>query len=291
MFPRPIAMREEGKVYRIVTGTSGRLLALTMDTLDGEIHLLDAMSLAPRVTLLLGATRIVRACAVSPDDTILVVATHDDVSRFDLGSGKPRWVVPFHGDEPALTFSPDGSRIAVGSAPDQLMLLSTRDGTVLASATLPGEVRMVFWDQQGLVVLAHRVITLLDERGMQWASVEIDSAHTEALELTGIGLEKIAVAGNSEAGPWLEVRSRRTGTGTSVLMLDGDRQAEGLAYAGDALFLSTDGGTYRVDPPFEQLVRWLPPLGGAHDPTRLAPVAGSHLAVVARDVRLFRTRS
>src|SRR5262245_33272072 len=92
MFPRPVATREEGKVYRIATGTSGRLLALTMDTLDGEVRLLDAVSLRPLGTLLLGPTRIVRMCVVSPDDTALVVATHDDVSRFDLGSGDPRWV-------------------------------------------------------------------------------------------------------------------------------------------------------------------------------------------------------
>jgi hypothetical protein len=35
MFPRPVASRDEGKVYRLVSGTSGQLLALLMDTLDG----------------------------------------------------------------------------------------------------------------------------------------------------------------------------------------------------------------------------------------------------------------
>lgn len=291
MFPRPVATREEGKVYRIATGTSGRLLALTMDTLDGEVRLLDAISLRPLGTLLLGPSRIVRMCIVSPDDTALAVATHDDISRFDLGSGEPRWTAPLHGDESALAFSPDGSQIAVGTAPDQLVLLSSRDGTALGSATLTAEPRAVFWDNAGIVALSSRKVTFLDGRGTLAASFDLDSARTDAVDLAGINSDKIAIAGNGDSGPWLEIRSRRNGTVIAALALEGDRQSEGLAFAGDALFLSTDGGTYRADPPFEQLVRWLPPLGGAHDPTRLAPVAGSHLAIVARDVRLFRTRS
>jgi hypothetical protein len=292
MFPSPVATREEGKVYRVATGASGQLLAVVMDTLDGEVRLLDAASLQPRGTLFLGAMRTVRGCALSPDDGALAVTTPDDLSLFDLPSGKARWTAPLLGDEPAVAFSPDGARVVAGAAPNQLVAFAADTGARAGEAVLAGEPRAVVWDESGIVALTEHALALLDgatlrERARATAGGPLD----EARELVCVDDATVAVAAQGPAACWLVLHARRDARRVGALAVEGDRSAEGLAYAGGVLFIATEGGTYRADPPFDQLVRWLPPLGGAHDPTRLAPLADAHVAVSARDLRVFRTRS
>lgn len=294
MFPSPVGSRDEGKVYRLATGSSGRLLAIVMDTLDGEVRLFDAPSLGPRGKLLLGAMRSVRACAVGAGDAALAVLTQDDATLFRVGTGRIAWTTPLVGDEPAVAFSVDGLRLAVGAAPDAVQVLSTADGRLLATTSLEGgEPVALVWDRAGLVALggAEPYLVLLDEALAVRTKVLVGPEGAAPQDLVAVGERALAIAGNSADGPWLELRARGDGALMQTLSLEGDRQAEGLAFAGGVLFVATEGGTYRADPPYEQLVRWLPPLGGTHDPTRLAAVADAHIAVSARDVRIFRTRS
>jgi hypothetical protein len=290
MFPSPIATSDEGKIYRVVTGTSGRLIALVMDTLDGEVRLLDAQSLARRGALLLGATRTARGCALAPGDASLAVASHDDLQVFDLSAGARRWEAPLFGDEPAVAFAPDGARVAVGDAQGGVAVFAASDGRVIGRAALGDEPRAIVWDRGGLLALLPRELVALEPDGAVAWRTEFASQHDEGCELCGIDPERVAIAGTGAAGVWVELRARESGRLVGELSLD-DRRAEGLAFGGGVLFLATEGGVYRADPPFEQLVQWLPPLGGVHDPTRLAGVTDGHLAVVARDVRVFRTRS
>jgi hypothetical protein len=291
VFPSPIVARDEGKIYRLATARAGQLLAALMDTLDGEVRLLDATALTPRGRLFLGAMRTARACAIGPSDALLAVATHDDLSVFDLATGEVRWTVARPGDEPALAFSPDGTRLAMGHDPSGTSVLRTEDGSVVSTLASAVEPRALAWDRTGLIVLAGETVTLVDEGRPAPIAARLGVRGREGLELCGMDEDRFAVAGTSAQGAWLEVRARPDARLLASLRLEDDRRAEGLAFAGGVLFVATEGGTYRADPPFEQLVRWLPPLGGAHDPTRLAAVADGHIAVAARDLRLFRTRS
>lgn len=291
MFPRPIATREDGKVYRLTSSGSGRLLALLMDTLDGEIHLLEGTSLRHRGSVLLGAMRTARACAFSPDDAVLAAATRDDVVAFDLSSGGVNWKAALSGDEPAVTYSPDGLHIAVGAGPDSFRILEASSGQTVHSTDVGEEPRALQWDRDGLVAITQHRLVLANASAAPHATFELCHDDEEARELSPVGRERFAVAGSSAGKVWLEIRSRPTGAIERTMVLEGDLRAEGLVFSGGVLFLATEGGTYRIDPPFEQLVRWLPPLGGAHDPTRLATIAGAHVAIAARDIRLFRTRS
>lgn len=291
MFPSPIATRDEGKVYRVVSGAGGRLLALIMDTIDGEVRLLDGSTLASKGKVLLGAMRTARACSLDTRAAQLAVATHDDVRCFDLGAGVMRWVSPLLGDEPALAFSPEGARIAASTRQGGFVLLDARDGTMLDEAGLPRETRALAWDVAGLVALQQHALVLAAPDGEVRVQHPVGSEYDEAVEMVLIDETRIAIAGTSRRGVWLELRDRRDARLLRALSLQDDRHAEGLAFAGGVLFLATEGGVYRSDPPFEQLVRWLPPMGGAHDPTRVAALADAHLAIVARDLRVYRTRS
>jgi hypothetical protein len=296
MFPSPIASREEGKVYRVVSGPSGRVLALVMDTLDGEVRLFGAQDLAPRGRILLGSMGTARGCALSPDDTVLAVAVLDYVVAFELKSGSEQWRAKAAGDEPAIAFSRDGQRIAVGATPNHLVVLDARDGTALQSLELTGgEPRAIAWDAHGLAVVTERSILLLDESTNREvrvrASAPMGAGDEEGTEVVVVDASTIACAGNATAGPFLQLRRRSDCVALQNLHIDGDQRAEGLAFAGGVLFIATEGGTYRADAPFDQLVRWLPPLGGPHDPTRIAAVEREHIAIAARDLRVFRTRS
>ncbi len=291
MFPRPVASRDEGKVYRLASSGSGQLLALMMDTLDGEVRLLEGASLRRRGAVLLGAMRTARACAFNPDDSILATATRDDVVAFDLRSGGVNWTSALAGDEPALVYSPDGNKLAAGAAPEGLMLLDAASGQTARTIDLGEEPRALQWDRGGLVAITQHRLVLMDASATPRATLDLCQGDEEARELTLVGADRLAVAGSAPGRVWVEIRARASGVVERAIVLEGDHRAEGLVFAGGVLFLATEGGTYRVDPPFEQLVRWLPPLGGAHDPTRLAALAGGHVAIAARDVRLFRTRS
>ncbi len=292
MFPRPIATREEGKIFRIATCPAGRTLAVVMDTLDGEIRLRDALSLNPRGTLMLGATRTARACAVAADGRTFIVATPDGVECFELGTGLARWSVAAMGDEPAVAISPDGLNVAVGTSPAGLTVHAIADGAeVSRSVTGGGEPRALLWDSRGMVSVDARAVELLGADGRVTSRRAFANDLDEAFEVVAMDADTFAVAGASAMAVWLEICERATGTIRRVLRIDGDRRAEGLAYAGKVLFLATDGGTYRVDPPYEQPVRWLPPMGGTHDPTRLAPARDGHIVVAARDLRVYRCRS
>jgi hypothetical protein len=291
MFPSPIVARDEGKIYRLASGRTGSLLASIMDTIDGEIRLLDALTLARRGRLFLGAMRTARACALSHDDAALAVATHDDVSVFDLASGTVRWTVARPGDEPALAYSFDGSRLALGHDRGGITVLRVGDGSVVGSVDLTDEPRALVWDRTGLVSLTAGGLVLVDEAQPKHAQARFEGRDREGCELVAMDRGRFAVAGTGPEGVWLEVRARPDARVESSLRLPDDRRAEGLAFAGGVLFVGTEAGTYRADAPYEQLVRWLPPLGGAHDPTRLAPLADGHLAIAARDLRVFRTHS
>ena len=292
MFPRPVASRDEGKIFRIATGATGAVLACIVDTLDGEVRLFEAATLAPRGAIMLGAARTVRGCAVSPNDSLLAAATDDDLTLFDLNTRAARWTVPGPGDEPAVAFSPNGATIALGTSAGHVALIKTDSGAVTATVETTEEARIVAWDALGLMIASPHALVLCDARGGSVKTLEAAGGEDEAREIATMDGGRFAVAG-SGAGQGV---GRHPGTGgrrTSIrsLMLDGDQRAEGVAFAGDVLFVATEGGTYRADPPFEQLTRWLPPLGGAHDPTRLTAVVDSHVAVSARDLRVFRTRS
>jgi hypothetical protein len=292
MFPSPVASREVGKVYRLVSGTTGRLLAVVMDTLDGEVRLYDVPSLEPRGTLLLGASRTVRGCALGPGDTDLAVLTHDDATLFRVASGHVAWSGPLAGDEAGVAFAPDGLRIAMAAAPQMVVIASIADGAVVARVQVEGsEPTALVWDRHGIAALGTHELVFIDPTQEARRSVRVGPEGAEAVELVTIDDSTVAVAGNSRDGPWLELRRRVDGAVVRPLSLEGDHQTEGLAFSGGVLFVATEGGTYRADPPFDQLVQWLPPLGGAHDPTRLAAVEDSHVAVSARDLRVFRTRS
>lgn len=290
MFPTPIVTRDEGKVFRLCASASGRVLAVAMDTIDGEVRTYDALSLKPRGRLLLGAMRTVRACALGPEGAQLAVATHEELCLFDLQKQALEWRFPLAGDHSALAFSPDGTRVAVGRAPESLVLLDARNGESIAECSLSGEPQAVAWDAQG-IFSADGAELWLFEGALQRPVRAALPPGTEDLELCAMSAKHCALSGTTEAGPWVELVQRSSGKVLFHHTVDGDRRSQGLAFAGGTLFVATDGGTYRLDPPFDQLIRWLPPMGGVRDPTRLAAVVDSHIAVAARDVRVFRTRS
>jgi hypothetical protein len=252
---------------------------------------LEGTELRRRGAVILGAMRTARAASFRHDDALLVTATRDDVVAFDLRSGSAIWTSVSSGDEPALAFAPDGHAVAVGIAPESLAVLDGATGASLRTLALPAEPRGLLWDRHGLVALTEHALMLFDNQFTVRGTFDVCRGDDESRELAAMGNDRIAIAGSSSGRVWVEIRLRATGALERSLVLDGDHRAEGLAFAGGVLFVATEGGTYRIDPPFEQLVRWLPPLGGAHDPTRLAPLAGGHIAIAARDVRVFRTRS
>ena len=100
MFPRPVATRDEGKVYRLVSSASGQMLALMMDTLDGEVRLFEGSDLRRRGAVMLGAMRTARGASFKPDDSMLATATRDDVVAVDLRSGAGAWAASLSGGEP-----------------------------------------------------------------------------------------------------------------------------------------------------------------------------------------------
>jgi hypothetical protein len=201
------------------------------------------------------------------------------------------WTAVSSGDEPALAYAPDGHAIAVGISPDSLAILDGAMGATERTLKLPAEPRALLWDRQGIVAMTEHAMMLFDPQFTVTGTFDLCHGEDEARELAAMGVDRMAVSGSSAGRVWVEIRARASGALERSLVLDGDHRAEGLAFAGGVLFVATEGGTYRIDPPFEQPVRWLPPLGGAHDPTRLAPLSGGHIAIAARDVRVFRTRS
>ncbi|HEX6885228.1 MAG TPA: serine/threonine-protein kinase [Planctomycetota bacterium] len=83
-------------------------------------------------------------------ERVLVATMSGEVVALDLADGAVAWrtrASPWDGSGAGLASSPDGTRVAVVDPGDaRTRILAARDGTVLATATLPPRTRALAWD-------------------------------------------------------------------------------------------------------------------------------------------------
>jgi WD40 repeat protein len=152
---RSIATGHRKPIRAVALSTDGRTLATGAD--DGAIRLFDTRNGRSRgrpINLVTHGSGSVTEAAFSPDGHFLAaitIAAADELVLWDVRRGvtKARIRITANGAKQTVTFSNDGSRLAVAGAPPQVFDMQTMTPTTYPT---PGFARSVAFSPDGLVL-------------------------------------------------------------------------------------------------------------------------------------------
>jgi WD40 repeat protein len=139
----------------------------------------------------------VDALTFSPDGRRVAVGSGDSAAMFETSSGKELWQVPQQGRVSTLAFSQDGRRLVAGNSDRTVRVFETSGGKVIARILLHEEATFLSFFLDGRSLVA----------GTSTAAHVIDiatSQETSRIETEG----QIRAARFTEGGRYLELASR-----------------------------------------------------------------------------------